>query len=93
MIIISPTHSADEPEYDFECQQALGLAAIDLIDQAGQAGWQSEWVHKALAEIVGNQIVVDEIHADPAGESHRGRINSGEKLVANFISGRLVPEA
>lgn len=80
MIIISPTHSADEPEYDFECQQALELAVLDLIDQAEQAGWQSQSVHKALAEIVGNQMVVDEIHADLAGESHRSPIGSAEMM-------------
>jgi hypothetical protein len=91
--IIAPTHSADEPEYDFECQQALELAVLDLVDQAEQAGWHSQSVLKALAEIVGNQMVTDEIYPNPHGEPDRGRIGSAQDLVASFISGRHVPEA
>jgi hypothetical protein len=92
MEIIAPTHSPDAPEYDFECQRALELVVLDLVEQAEQAGWQSQSVLKALAEIVGNQMVADEM-TDPAGEPHRGRIGSAESLVASFISGRHVPES
>lgn len=93
MIIIAPTHSADEPEYDFECQRALKLAVLDLVEHAEQAGWQAQSVLNALVEIAGNQMVADEICPDPAGEPHRGRTGSAVNLVASVISGLHVAQA
>jgi hypothetical protein len=96
MVIVGPTHSPDEPEYEFECQRALELAVLDLVDQAGQAGWETGAAFRALAEIVGNQALAYEQDLDPAEdavETDDGRSLSAEKLLSSFISGRDVPDA
>jgi hypothetical protein len=95
MVIVGPTHSPDEPEYEFECQRALELAVLDLVDQAGQAGWETGTAFGALAEIVGNQVLAYEQDLGPtedAVETEDGRYPFAAKLDCSFVSGRDVPD-
>ncbi|MDW5312980.1 hypothetical protein [Rhizobium sp. PL01] len=94
MVIVGPTHSPDEPEYEFECQRALELEVLDLVDKAGQAGWETGAAFRALAEIVVNQaLAYEQDPAEDAVGTEDGRYLSAEKLVASFVSGRDVPDA
>ncbi|MDQ0323862.1 hypothetical protein QO002_006069 [Pararhizobium capsulatum DSM 1112] len=87
MIIAAPTCSPVESEYDFQCQQALQLAVLALVDQATQAGWATQSTLKALGEIVTNQTLAYDHDPDPAeddsdlnGRRHHSADSSGRHI-------------
>ncbi|WP_425624919.1 hypothetical protein [Agrobacterium radiobacter] len=68
MKIEGPRHKPDNADYDLECQEAMDVAARDLVDLAVQAGWSPRVVYKALEEVARNQAMAYEADPDPADD-------------------------
>ena len=89
MDIPAPKRSIDEPEYNFELQEALEYPVLDLVDRIGAAGWNKREAFKALAEVIRNQALAYEHDPDPDDDAAEyGEAEGAESLVEGFVEGR-----
>jgi hypothetical protein len=68
MNIEGPRHKPDYADYGLECQEAIDIAARNLVDLAVQAGWSPRAVYKSLEEVARNQAMAYEEDPDPADD-------------------------
>ena len=89
MDIPAPKRSIDEPEYNFELQEALDYPILELVDRIGAAGWNKREAFKALAEVIRNQAQAYEHDPDPDDHpAEYGGPENADQLVEGFVDGR-----
>lgn len=64
--ITAPTHPADHPDYQLDCEQAIDMAVGALVDEAIFAGWKPETVYAALVSVANNQRLAYDEDPDPS---------------------------
>lgn len=68
MKIEPPRHNPDYADYGLECEEAIDIAARELVDQAVQAGWSPRAVYVALQSVASNQAMAYEADPEPADD-------------------------
>lgn len=63
--IAPPSASPEDPSYNIECQQAIELALMAVVDQAAIAGWETARVLSAAREVIEQLAVGYEQDPDP----------------------------
>ena len=59
-MIVKPPRSKPYPDRHLDCQQALELAVLYIIDQAVVLGWEREEALLAVGHLAANMLIGDQ---------------------------------